>query len=187
MRRINLTEVRNDVNMAMIKDADNNFMYDRSRLNLYRGELQDKVMNTTMKMKLQASKEDKDTAMEQLISLMEDLNVAFNRSIGAPESMKLFKVIDKTAAYAGNETVVVTLNLATLATGAGSAIYAMLGYNGMSVNIWGTEANVFEAVSNVSNETYGLGNAMRSWKSVMKREGKDFVAIPKPAYLINYL
>lgn len=189
MRRVNLSDVMNETNMAVITDEHNNFMYDKDNLCMYRGNKQDEILIVNMKMKLQASKENQEEAVENLITLMEALNVAFNRAVGAPESMKLFKVIDKNCRYAGNETVIAELKLATLATGAGSAIYTLLGYHGMSMNIWGTEANVFETTSSIAKETYGLGNALRSWKAVMKKYGKDFnaSAVAAPAILVNYV
>lgn len=185
MKRINLNDVMNDVKMAFITDPENKFVYNPANLCMYRGELQDKVLVTTMKINLQASKEDAAEAVDKLVLLMESLNAAFNRAVGAPESMKLFKVLDKTSRYSGNDTVSVELKLATLATGAGSAVYTLLDYTGMTMNIWGTKANVFTATSCEATETYGLGNALRSWKAVMKKYGRDFTGVP--AVLVNYV
>jgi hypothetical protein len=188
MKRVNLLSVMNETNMSIINDENNNFVYDTEKLCMWRGDRQDKIGIVTMKMNLQASKENQEEAVSSLISLMESLNAAFNRAVSAPESMKLFKVLEKSSRYSGNNTVAVELKLATLSTGAGSAIYTLLGYTGMTMNIWGTAANVFTATYKEADETYGLGNALRSWKVVMKKYGKDFDGVAaSPAVFVNYL
>ena len=184
MRRIDLGNVMTESMMAILTDEENTFVYDVNKLYMYHGEKQNSVLRVNVKMNVKASKEEKDMVADKLIALMTALNTAFNHSVGAPESMKLFKVLDKEVRYSGNETVTVILKLATLATGSGSALYTLLSYTGMTMNIWNTEANIFEATEEVANETYGLGNALRSWKTVMRNYGKD---MPMPAYRFNYV
>jgi len=183
MRRMDLSEVMTVTNIAIITDEENKGMYHTGSLVMYRGEMQEKVLHTVMKLNVKAKKEEQVEAADKFVSLLEELNLAFNRSVGAPESMRLFKVLDMKSRYTGNETVAVELELATLATGAGSSMYTLLGFNSMTINIWGTEANVASMTSEPASETYGLGNALRSWKSVMKKYGRDFT----PAILVNYV
>lgn len=170
MKRIDLEKAMNPVNMAMITDEENNTFYDVNRLYMYEGKLQEKIVKTTIKCTLKGTKEEKDEVVEKFVGFMEQLNLAFNRSVGAPESMKLFKVLDTQSRYAGNETIAVELTMATLATGSGSVVHTLLYYIPMSVNVWGTECNIIETrQTTLAEETYGLGNALRSWKAVMKK------------------
>lgn len=173
MKRVDIENIANEATMAIITDEDNNAVYDADSIRMYRGESQGKIMKTSFKMNVKSTREKMDENVEKVITFLTELNKAFNRTVGAPESMKLFKVIDKKARYAGNDTVSVELSMATLATGAGSAIYTLLDFRQMSQNLLNTQANVFTASYEAADETYGLGNALRSWKTVMRKYGTD--------------
>ena len=179
MKRINLDAVMNETTMAIITDAENTYVYEG--VGLYAGAAQNAVATCTVKANIQASRENQEEAANKFIELMETLNAAFNRTVGAPESMKVFKVLETKTRYAGNDTVAVELTVATLMTGAETAIDVLLR------GFWGTKKSF--AVVNVADagETCGLGNALRSWKAVMKRYGQTMNVNLMPAVLINYV
>lgn len=173
MKRMNMTKVMDETVMAMISDADNTTVYDMNQMQLVKGEYQNHVFDTTFRMNIESTKEDKDENLNKILTLMTEMNKAFNRSVGAPESMKLFKVENATARWAGNNTVAVEINMATLATGTESMIDVLLNGKNMMMNIWKTNACVFESKSTLSEETHGLGNALRSWKAIMRKYGVE--------------
>jgi hypothetical protein len=179
MRRINLKEVMDEVTIAMLTDAENVYVYED--VDLYTGVAQNSVATCTVKVNLHESRENQEEAVNKFIELMETLNAAFNRSVGAPESMRVFKVLETKTRYAGNDTVAVELVVATLMTGTETAVNVLLS------GFWGTKKNF--TIVNVADagKTYSLGNALRSWKAVMKKYGQVMNVNLMPAVLINYV
>lgn len=181
MRRVNLSDVMTVNVMAMLEDEENTGLFNTATL--YRGDLQDCILTGTLKANFVGGKEDIEHVTAAYEQLLDTLNKAFNRSVNAPESMRLFKILDTKARYAGNNTICVEIQVATLATGCGSALYNMLN---PVVNIWGTSATVFSFTDvHTAKETYGLGNALRSWKKVMANYGQTLDVIP--AVRVNYV
>lgn len=171
MKRIDLRETMNEVNMSMITDEDNMFFYDIGNLHMCKDN--QKIEETTLKFNLKASKEEKDAAVSDFVNLLTDLNGAFNRSVSAPESMKLFKILNISSRYSGNGTVTVKVDVATLSNGEENALGMLLKCNNMSANIWGTKAGLFKIMPpRESKETHGLGNALRSWKTVARKHAE---------------
>ena len=164
MKKINLSNVMTEETMAMLSDEYNAHMF-RTDI-LHHGDLEDKIVTGKLQCKLVGGKDEVNEVSGCLITLIASLNLAFNRCFGLNEGTALFKILDIHAKYAGNNTICVSIKMATVANGSSTILVDLLK---PVLNIWKTNASLFEFTDmTVSDKTYGLGNVLRSWKRVMR-------------------
>lgn len=180
MRKVNMENIMDETTVAMLTDEHNTTFYNENNLSLYNGENQKNVYDTNISMHVDSEKADIQHNLERVLTMMTDLNTAFNRSVGAPENMRLFKVKNASVRYAGHNTAVINIDAAALATGNDNAINVLMDRKRMAKNIWETEGVTYKVnytPDQPSKEKQGLGNALRSWQVVMRNHGVNAQAM----------